>query len=137
MILQSLYSLYDRLASDPAYADTLRTLQTEMDTWLNQIGDNPELSERDLIDKLWNGKASKPKTADPEITLVNGLVELSSSTPGASISYKIIQNNYEPKTWDIYTGPFVRPDGSALKIEAHRIGYQPSQIMTYAGLGEN
>ena len=118
----------NNLAQNSEHQGTLNSLKTEMDRWLNEIGDDPMLSERALVETLWDGKAAKPKTADPEVTLKDGMASLSSSTPGASISYKLIQNNYEPVAWEVYSGPFTIPSDAKLKVQAHRIGYRESQI---------
>lgn len=117
------------LANDPAYADVLDALKREMDRWLEQIGDSPELSEKNLLNKLWNGIATQPITGDPEVTLKDGLVTLTSPTVGASISYKVIENDFEPVAWDIYVEPFEIPAGAILKVQAHRIGYMESQVV--------
>ena len=122
----------NNIAGNPEYKDVLESLKTEMDRWLNQIGDNPDMSEGDLIAKLWNGRASKPVTADPEISFNAGLASLKSSTSGASISYKLIQNHYEPNSWEIYSEPFVFPDGATLKAQAHRIGYVESKVLNFS-----
>jgi len=119
----------NNIAQDPAYAEVLESLKTEMDNWLARIGDDPEISEQNLVRKLWNGSETKPKTASPGISLNDGMAVISGPTPGASISYKIIQNNYEPAAWDIYAGPFKLPDGATLKVQAHRIGYMESEII--------
>lgn len=118
----------NNLAEDPEYAEVLNRLENEMDRWLNSIEDDPNLSERAMIKKLWNGEISKPITAIPEVTIIDGMVSLSSSTLGASISYKVIENNYEPATWELYSGPFKVTAGATLQIEAHRIGYHESTI---------
>jgi len=117
----------NNLAQNPEYGEVLSRLKKEMDRWLNSIGDDPNLSERAIINKLWNGEISKPKTAVPDITIIDGMASLSSSTPGASISYKIIQNNYEPVAWDIYSEPFIVTPGATLQMQAHRIGYDESK----------
>ena len=119
----------NNLAKDPAYAKVLNDLKVEMDRWLKQIKDDPEMSERRLIDNLWNGKSTKPGTVDPEIIEKDGRISLTSTTVGATISYKIIQDNNEPLAWDIYTDPLILPEGATLKAQAHRIGYEESQIV--------
>jgi arylsulfatase A-like enzyme len=125
----------NNIAKDPAYAQVLNSLKLEMDSWLDLVKDTPKISERNLIYTLWNGNEKKPKTADPELVVKNGLALLSSVTPGASISYKIIRNEYEPKSWDVYTQPFQVPEDATLKVQAHRIGYEESQIIFHSGSG--
>ena len=99
-----------------------------MDRWLNSIGDNPNRSERAVINTLWDGEISKPETAAPEVAIIDGMISLSSETDGASISYKIIRNNYEPAAWELYSEPFKVAAGATLQIQAHRIGYHESKI---------
>lgn len=122
----------NNIAEDPTYAEVLESLKMEMDNWLARIGDDPEISERSLVSKLWNGNETKPKTATPEISSQDGLTVLSSPTTGASISYKIIQHNYEPLAWDIYSEPVLVPEGATLKVQAHRIGYEESKIVKHS-----
>ncbi len=118
----------NNLAEDPEYAEVLSRLKKEMDRWLNSIGDDPKLSERTMIAKLWGGEKSRPETAIPEVTIKDGMAALSSPTLGASISYKIIRNNYEPTAWGLYSEPFKVTAGETLQIQAHRIGYHESRI---------
>ena len=118
----------NNLAEDPEYAEVLGKLKKEMGRWLNSIGDDPKVPERALIKKLWDGEISKPETAGPEVSIIDGMASLASSTPGASISYKIIQSDYEPAAWEIYSGPFRVTAGETLQIQAHRIGYHESKI---------
>ena len=118
----------NNLAQNPEHEAVLSRLKKEMDRWLNSIGDDPMLSERAMIKKLWDGKISKPETAVPEVTIIDGMVSLASSTHGASISYKVIQNNYEPAAWALYSEPFKVTAGETLQIQAHRIGYHESKI---------
>ncbi|MDU0352568.1 sulfatase-like hydrolase/transferase [Paraglaciecola aquimarina] len=93
------------LAGDPAYAKELKMLRQEMDRWLDEVGDNPALAEKDLIKRLWDGQDSQPTTKKPNVKFKQGLMTLSSDTAGASISYKIINNNYESPVWHIYQEP--------------------------------
>ena len=122
----------NNLAQDPGYADILEGLQAEMNRWLAQIQDTPELSESRLIDKLWSGSETKPRTAPPEIIVKNGRASISSWTDGAAISYKIIQNDYVPSTWEVYAEPFMLPENARLTVQAHRIGYTASRTVQYS-----
>ena len=67
----------------------------------------------------------------PIVTFDQGRVSLSSRTQGASLSYKIILNDDESMSWQIYTKPFAVPDASIVKIQAHRIGFDPSEIVEW------
>lgn len=119
------------LAYDASYEAKLNQLSDEMDRWLTEIDDKPNRSEADLVEQLWQGETSQPETTAPEVKISKGLVTISSTTPGASIGYKIIQNNYEPASWQIFQQPFELPLGAKLKTFSHRIGYLPSDIDTF------
>lgn len=115
----------NNLAEDPKYKAKLIELRKEMDRWLAKTGDNPKLSERDLIAKLWQ-QPEQPVTQAPAATVNQGVVTLTNKTEGASIGYKVIVNGYEPKQWSIYQAPVSLPANGKLKYFAHRIGFLQS-----------
>ncbi len=118
----------NNLATEPKYQQVLANLSAEMDRWLAEVGDQPELAEADLINTLWGGKDTKPVTAPIKLEVKNGFAHISSQTKGASISYKVISNNYEPMAWQIYDEPFAVSAGQSVKAIAHRIGFEESAI---------
>lgn len=118
------------LAENPEYADKLKELSAEMDRWLAEIGDQPNLPERELISQLWDGQDEKPATAAPEITKTGNSLTITSATAGASIGYRIIENDEKPKSWSVYDGTAVTlPEGAQVEVQAHRIGYKPSEVV--------
>ena len=118
------------LATDPAYSDKLKELSAEMDRWIAQIGDQPNLPEAELIKQLWNGAETQPVTDDPFIVEKGGKVTVSCATEGASIGYKIMDGSgTSPDVWTIYNEPFELPQNSKLLVKAHRIGFLPSKIV--------
>lgn len=118
------------LAKDSEHAEKLNELRTEMDRWLDAIGDEPNLPEKELIAKLWNGEKTKPVTLEPTIVSSEGKITISSKTPGASLGYKIVpKNGASPKSWSVYQQPFVIPERSNVMAQAHRIGFEPSRIV--------
>ncbi|UCE93668.1 MAG: sulfatase [Flavobacteriaceae bacterium] len=120
----------NNLADDPAYVEKLKELRAEMDRWIKDIGDQPNLPERELISQLWQGEATQPVTDKPLITLSEGKIVISCSTKGASLGYKIIEKNGKiPKAWKVYQDPLILPNGSKLVVQAHRIGFKPSEII--------
>lgn len=120
----------NNLADDPDYSEKLEELRAEMDRWIEDTGDQPNLPERELIDQLWKGKDTKPITSIPIITSSDGKITLTCSTNGASIGYKILdKDNTIPKAWAVYQEPFVTPEGVKLLVQAHRIGFEPSEII--------
>ncbi len=117
----------NNLAGDPAYAEKLAELRAELERWLTAIGDQPNLPEGELVEQLWNGADEQPATAPPVEETTEEGVRLSCPTEGASIGYKIVTGNQGPASWEVYTGPFRAPAGSTLLVQAHRIGYVPSE----------
>lgn len=119
----------NNLASDPRYKDILIELRNENDRWLKQINDQPNMPERELINSLWQEQNAKPQTKEPIITINNGLVEFSSNTEGAVISYSRTNVQNENVIWELYTSPFKAKKDSSFKVVAHRIGFEESEIV--------
>ena len=120
----------NNLAEDPNYQEKLKELSNEMDRWLTDIGDRPNLPEQELIKRLWSDAGSKPTTADPKIKITNGKIEIQSATQGASIGYKLINSDGEQSpTWSIYQEPIDIEEVESIWVKAHRIGYNPSQVI--------
>jgi arylsulfatase A-like enzyme len=122
----------NNLANNPKYNDKLVELRTEMDRWLNTVGDQPNLPEKELVSKLWDVKDIQPKTKSPIVDILDNKIVISSETEGASIGYKIISaNGEEPKSWSVYNKQLNNFNkGSRLLAQAHRIGFEPSDIIT-------
>ncbi len=120
----------NNLVMDAAYSEKLEELRTEMDRWIEEIGDQPNLPERELIRQLWGAKDTKPVTSEPIITSSGGKIVIACSTEGASIGYKVIGSDETvPKSWSVYQEPFSLPSGNKLLVKAHRIGFKPSEIV--------
>lgn len=118
----------NNLATDPAYQQKLAELRSEMDRWITEIGDEPNLPEKDLLKKLWAGEEMQPVTANPEVNLTEGTITLTCDTEGASLGYKLIEaDGKAPHSWKIYTEPLAAPAGGELWVVAHRLGYVPSE----------
>ena len=121
----------ENLAQKPEYKKKLIELRNEMNRWLNEIKDNPELTELELIKQLWSGKDSKPKTAKPIISSSKGEIIIDCATEGASIGYKVKYQGEKSKSWSVYKGPFNISKGATIEVRAHRIGFIPSEIITF------
>ncbi len=119
------------IADDPEYKNKLTELSNEMDRWLQEIGDQPNLPEGDLVAHLWSGDSEQPVTRDPIIKYTSEKIVIACTTDGASIGYKIIQDGIEPKSWSVYTEPFQVPSGSEVIAQAHRIGFKASEIIRF------
>ncbi|KJF43543.1 sulfatase family protein [Draconibacterium sediminis] len=120
----------NNLADDAAYKEKLEELSNEMDRWIAEIGDQPNLPESELIEQLWNGAEKQPETAGPVISIVDGEVSISCPTEGASIGYKIIDiDGMPPMSWSVYQKPFTLPEGAKVVVKAHRIGHKASKVI--------
>ncbi len=119
------------LAEDPAYRKKLEELRSEMDTWLAKIEDTPNLPEKELITKLWNGLDEKPKTAQPIISVTGNKVTIECDTKGASIGYKVkTKEGKLSKSWNVYQEPFSVENGAIIMVKSHRIGFKSSKVIT-------
>ncbi len=120
----------NNLAANPEYYDKLEELRAEMDRWIAEIGDQPNLPEAELIKQLWSGENEQPKTEEPVITIADGKVTITCPTEGASIGYKIVSaDGTEPMSWSVYQGPIVISKGEKLLVKAHRIGFKASKLI--------
>lgn len=120
----------NNLATDAKYAEKLKELQTEMDRWITEIGDQPNLPEKELLAQLWNGAQTQPITATPNISKQGSSVTLGCSTDGASIGYKILdKDGGTSEVWNVYQEPFDVPQGAKVIAKAHRIGFLPSEVV--------
>lgn len=118
------------LVNDSKYADKLKELQKEMDRWITEIGDQPNLPEKELLAQLWKGGETQPLTATPNMNQQGAILTLGCATEGASIGYKVIAANGEvPEAWSVYTAPVTIPEGASVMAKAHRIGFLPSQVV--------
>ncbi|XCF05481.1 sulfatase [Tamlana crocina] len=122
----------NNLADQPEYQEKLDELSAEMDRWMSEIGDEPNLDEAKLVEKLWSGKDTKPVTSHPIITAKDGLVQVTCETEGASIGYKIMgQDGNTPQSWEVYQEPVQLPKGTKLLVQTHRIGFEPSDVVEF------
>ena len=128
----------NNLASDPAYKEKLIQLRSEMNLWIEEIDDRPNLPEIELITKLWNGANTKPVTTKPIINSKYGKIYISCQTKGASLGYKIIERDgVKPKAWSIYQKPFIVSEESTIYVQAHRIGFKPSVMIEKTFVNRN
>lgn len=122
----------NNLAANPENQEKLKELSTEMDRWLADIGDQPNLDEAKLIEQLWSGKSTQPVTSQPIITSENSFVKVTCETEGASIGYKIVGiDGKTQNSWEVYQNPIQLPEGSKLIVQAHRIGFMPSEVVEF------
>jgi arylsulfatase A-like enzyme len=121
----------NNLIDDPKYNKKADELRAELQRWMDDIGDKGFIPEEEMISQMWGGKDTPPATEPPELSISEDKVSLDCKTPGASIGYKIYEKDKEPEAWQVYTESFSMKENEILKYQAHRIGYEPSEIQEY------
>ena len=118
------------LTADPRYSTVLARLRGQMDQWLARVGDRSEEPEQAMIDDMWPGGV-QPVTAAPmasvEQTAKGYGVTLSSETRGASIAYRILDEEGSGN-WLLYTGPVPLAENGKLEAKAIRYGFEQSKV---------
>ena len=87
------------------------------------------IPEEDLIRQFWPDK-KQPVTASPIIKNMDGQLHISCATEGAAIGYKLPADEQSGIGWKVYQQPIALP-ATTMKIMAHRIGYLPSDTLSY------
>jgi arylsulfatase A-like enzyme len=125
------YELHN-VANDPKYRKELKKLRKVMDEWLEETNDLGRIPEPQLLKQMWGGQDHPPVTEDPVIRANGTTIQITCDTEGASIGYQLLEPGEVPSTrWSVYTGPF-SSEGKAVVAIAQRIGYLPSQSVTYS-----
>ncbi|MDG6099917.1 sulfatase [Alteromonas sp. ZYF713] len=110
------------------YHHKRKKMENALNSWLEDIGDDPSSTERQLIDKLWDGASFQPKTKAPKIVIENGKAVIASETPGAFISFRL-KTNKAASNWQIYSKQQSIQPG-VIEAVAHRPGFVESATTT-------
>lgn len=123
---------FNNIADDPVHAERLAEFRHALQLWMDDVGDMGFIPETDLIDQFWPG-SQQPVTADPSVESAGSEVTISSATEGASIGYRGQgQGEAAPWSgWHLYSVPLRLEPGERIEVVAHRIGYAPSETVTY------
>ena len=89
--------------------------------WRDRVPDWSDRPESEMAEAMWPG-GRQPVTEEPRFRLKDGRVEISSQTEGASIQYRI-----DDGPWILYAVPVQVPEGSGLRAQAVRYGYETSE----------
>jgi N-sulfoglucosamine sulfohydrolase len=117
------------IADDPQHAERLDRFRMAMDQWLALTGDPLDTPEEELIrTRIWPPDGVQPITLGPRCDEVEGMLHVSCDTEGASIGYRF--DSDPPQSWRVYVDPVPLRD-EPVHIIAHRIGYKPSDRLTY------
>jgi N-sulfoglucosamine sulfohydrolase len=103
----------------------LEELRFQMDKWLIETNDLGRVPEKELIKMMWNGSDSPPITENPTAEIIESKLFINCKTLGASIGYR----EKGTDKWHVYTSPI--SINKPIEIIAHRIGYEPSETMTF------
>jgi N-sulfoglucosamine sulfohydrolase len=114
---------FNSLVEDPEYAEKLTELRAAHEQWLLDYPDLGAMNEQEMVKNWWGGKDTPPVTEATQISFSEGKVSISSATKGASIGYRKSTSD----TWSVYQKPFDWIAGDSLYVNAHRIGYEPSE----------
>ena len=120
----------NNIADDPVHAERLAEFRHAQQEWMDDTGDMGFIPETDLIDQFWPG-SQQPGTADPSVESVGTEVTISSATEGASIGYRRQDEAAPWSGWRLYSGPLRLESGERIEVVAHRLGYTPSETVTY------
>ena len=116
----------NNLANDPAHAEKLKLLRSQLSQWQASIKDRGFTTESEIIREFWPGMI-QPVTADVNIQQQNNTIVLSCATEGASIAYQLsdaIGTDY----WQLYSKPLLLQPQEKISTRAIRIGYKASKI---------
>ena len=119
------------LAREPNFEKKLIELRKECDRWIQNTNDKGFMQETDLIETFWPDK-KQPKTVEPIITIIDGMLHITCETDGAVIGYRYRPSDIKPHLgWRPYTKPFKVDGKQEVELISHRIGFLPSQIKKY------
>jgi arylsulfatase A-like enzyme len=115
---------FNNLAGNPDYADKLTELRKAHEDWVTEYGDMGALNEMEMVRNWWGGRDAPPVTEAAQVNFENGEVSLSSATSSASIGFR----KTKKEAWKVYIAPFEANPGDSLYVNAHRIGFEASEI---------
>lgn len=130
------------LAEDSNFRENLERLRLELDSWCRQYDPWGDITEAQMVEKMWPGGV-QPKTAAPLFIPINSknpgmeanvkgtyeeatAIMLHTATEGASIAYTTDEG--ENPHWKLYIGPIILTEGNTqIRAKAVRIGYKDSE----------
>jgi len=146
------------LADEPQYTAKKKELKEALFDWIAEVGDLSSIPEKEMVFNNWRkNKKGPPKTSPPKVIRNKKGYTIECGTKGASIGYRIVEQNNQalnskrrteswdfgftidqnktvayvdvPQPWKVYQGETIKlKKGQTLLINAHRIGYLPSEV---------
>ncbi|MEM8709480.1 MAG: sulfatase [Planctomycetota bacterium] len=120
-------------ALDARETARFNALEEQLDRWIDDTGDlgliEPEAQM--VRTRLWSADGTQPVTQRPELEETeSGRWRIRCETEGASFGYRRGQKGpWTPVDSDGTVVASESTDGAPIEIRAHRIGYQPSEIV--------
>ncbi|GAB4187423.1 MAG: sulfatase-like hydrolase/transferase [Thermoflexibacter sp.] len=125
---------FNNLVDNPFYKNKLEELRKAHLDWQAKYGDKGFIPEKELVAQMLpNGK--QPITQEPKIITKGDKVKITCATIGASIVYKIENQQAEIRKidsryigrWQVYTQPLKVKKGDKVFAIATRIGFKQSE----------
>ena len=130
--VEELYDLQEdpyevkNVATKPEHADKLVELRNALSAWQIEIDDKGFLPENEIVKSFWPDM-KQPVTEDVVFSLnSDGLISLTSTTPGASIGYQL-DENIGSNSWQFYHKPLSINEDQQIAARAIRIGFKASK----------
>ena len=147
------------LSDEPQYAAKKKELKEALFDWIAEVGDLSSIPEKEMVfNNWWKNNKGPPKTSPPKVIRNKKGYTIECGTKGASIGYRIVDQNYQvlnskrkteswdfdytidqnktvdsvdvSQPWKVYQGETIKLEkGQTLLINAHRIGYLPSEAI--------
>ncbi len=131
--VEELYDLQEdpyevkNVATKPEYVDKLVELRNALSVWQIEIEDKGFLPENEIVKSFWPDM-KQPVTEDVVFSLnSDGLLSLTTVTPGASIGYQL-DENIGSNSWEFYHKPLSINKDQQIAARAIRIGFKASNI---------
>ena len=131
--VEELYDLQEdpyevkNVTTNPEYADKLVELRNALSAWQIEIDDKGFLPENEIVKSFWPDM-KQPVTEDVVFSLnSDGLLSLTTVTPGASIGYQF-DENIGSDSWKFYHKPLRINEDQQIAARAIRIGFKASNI---------
>ena len=116
------------IAGDPSYRRKLVELRRAYERWTARVGDDSQVPERTMIERIWPGM-KQPLTGAPSVEIKRRgsqhLLVARPTTDGSSIGYRLAPDG----PWQLYTRPVSLPDDSRVEVKAIRYGYAESAVV--------
>lgn len=118
------------IVNDKSYSSVLERLRKDYDSWIETYVPDWFIPEKDNIKRILpDGK--QPFAAAPEFSMEDGLVTICSQTEGASINYRIVEENGNKGRWMIYSSPVQLKNNENIEAVSARIGYKNSKVVAF------